>query len=112
MRGVVAELLAQLTDVDAQVVALGAVLRAPHLAQQQLLGEQLARVAHEQLEQRQLGAREVHRLAVARDAPAREVDLEVVDAHERRRGRSRAAPRRSVARTRASSSSVSNGLVT
>ena len=68
-------------------------------------------MAHEQLEQRELGAGEVHGLAVAGDAPAGEVDLESST-------RTTSAPgvgcgtRRSAARIRASSSSVSNGFVT
>ena len=69
-------------------------------------------MARELLEQRELGARQVHRLVAARHEPAGEIDLEVVDADHDRRGDRRCGTRRSAARMRASSSSVSNGLVT
>ena len=52
---------------------------------QLLLGQELARVPHEQLQQRQLGARQVHLFAGAADAAAREVDLEVVEVYQRER---------------------------
>ena len=74
---VVAELLAQLAHVHPQVVALGPVARAPHLAQQVLLREELAGIARQLLEQRELGAGEVHGLARPGHEPPGEVDLEV-----------------------------------
>ena len=46
------KLAAELGGVDPQVVALAPVAGAPYFAQQELLGEQLARVAHEDLEHR------------------------------------------------------------
>src|SRR6266566_9055727 len=57
------QLLAEVRHVDAQVVALVRVALAPHLLQQPALGEQLAGVADEQVEQGELGGREVDRLA-------------------------------------------------
>ena len=69
-------------------------------------------MAREQLEQGELGPGEVHGLAAEAHLLAHEVDLEVVDAHDRRHRRRVRAPAAASARTRASSSSVSNGLVT
>ena len=112
-RGVVAELLAQLADVHAQVVALGAVPGSPDLAQQVLLREQLARDGATSCSSSvELGAREVHGLAVAASPAAGEVDLEVVDADHGAARRGRCGTRRNAARIRARSSSVSNGFVT
>src|SRR5437667_2807192 len=85
VRGVVAELLAELTHIDAQVVALAAVALTPDLTQEVLLCQELARVADEELEQRELCARQVYGGAVEAHAPPGEVDLDAVDAHERGR---------------------------
>src|SRR5689334_19817523 len=61
---VVAQLAPELTHVDAQVVALRAVAATPHLAQEVLVGEQLAGLGRELLEQGELGPGEVHDVSV------------------------------------------------
>src|SRR3954464_13958230 len=62
---VVAELLTQLADVHAEVVALGPVPRTPYLAQQEFVCEQLPGMAHEELQERELGPGQVDRLTAA-----------------------------------------------
>ena len=56
-----AELLAQLARVDAQVVGLGVVARAPHLVEQGAVGEDPPGVAGERGEHAELLGREVER---------------------------------------------------
>ena len=86
-RGVVAEFLAQLTDVHTQVVALAAVTLTPDFAQQVFLGQQLARMAHEDLEQHASSVRVRCTTAPsASHTAAGEVDLDAVDPHERGNG--------------------------
>src|SRR5690349_12430186 len=72
-RRVVTELLAQLRDVHPQIVALGPVPRAPHLVQQVLLRQELPGIAHQLLEQHQLRAGKVHRLARPSQPPTGEL---------------------------------------
>src|SRR5580765_945657 len=62
--GVIAELPAQLTDVDAQVVALRSVPASPHAAQQVLVGEELPGLGDELVEQRELRLGQVDDVAV------------------------------------------------
>ena len=69
---VVAELLAQRSDVGAQVRRLGAVPLTPDLAQQPLMGEELAGVRDERLEQPVLRRGQAHLVRAARDEPLRE----------------------------------------
>src|SRR5215472_9910148 len=54
------QLAAQLCDVDAQVVALRLILRAPHLLQQLALGDEAAGRPDEDLQQLPLGRGEPH----------------------------------------------------
>ena len=110
--GVVAELLAQRPHVGAQVGGLGSVPLTPHLPQEPLVGEELAWVRHQRLEQPVLGRRQVHLLAVAGDESPREVDLEVPEGHAPAAAGSSGCLRRIAARARASSSSIPNGFVT
>ena len=76
-------------QVHAEVVGLLAVRRAPHLLQQLALGDELALVADEHLEQLPLDRRQVDRLAGGvDDRRGDEVDGEVVGGDDRRlRGR-------------------------
>ena len=107
---VVAELLAEGPHVGAQVGGLRAVPLAPDLAQEPLVGQELAGIRHERLEEPVLGGREVQRLAVARDEPPAEVDLERAVAHRRARAAPPGCARRIAARARASSSSIAERL--
>ena len=106
------ELAAEVGEVDAEVVALGRRGRSPHVVEQLALGDELAGVANEHLEQLPLGRREADRLAGGVEDPlGAEVDREVGGGDDRSPRRPMAA-RRTAARSRASSSSIPNGLAT
>src|SRR5438093_400746 len=72
--GVVAQLLAQLADVDAQVLGLGAVLRAPYLLQDHAVGEDPAGPAGQQLEEPELLRGEVDQSPADGDSVTGHVD--------------------------------------
>ena len=110
---VVAELAAQAVDVDAQVLGLGAVVGPPHVLEDHAVRADLAGVAGQEHEQRELPGREL-------DGPARPCGP------RDGRGRARAGPPRSpwarprrrsgarwrsATRSRASSSPIPKGLV-
>src|SRR5262245_22917668 len=90
--GTVRELAAQRTHVHPQVVALLRVAGTPYLPQQPLVGQQLARIRDERLQQRVLGLREMDRLAAERDQAATQVDLELAEANDRGRRLTALAP--------------------
>ncbi len=75
------ELAAQLVGIDAQVVGLAAVGRAPDRAQQVLLEHEVAGLAAQCLEQAPLGGGQPDLLAVHRRTTLGEVEGEVVGAH-------------------------------
>src|SRR3984957_18142152 len=77
------QLPAQLGDVDAQVVGLGAVGGAPHVLKQLLLGNQPAPVAYQDLEELPLGRREPDVRAVPDDPLRGQVDREVLRRDDR-----------------------------
>src|SRR5438309_1384894 len=73
-------LAAQVADVDLERVGGGAEVIAPHAVEDRGARQHLARMAHQQFEQQELGARELERaLAAARLVRAR-VELEVLEA--------------------------------
>src|SRR5262245_42149397 len=76
-RGIGLELASDLGEVDAQVVRLRLVLRAPDLLEQLALGDELARVADEHLDDVPLGRRQPDLGVPGADALGREVDREV-----------------------------------
>ena len=67
VRRVGLELAADPGQVDAQVVGLVLVLRAPDLLEELALGDELAGVADQHLDQVPLGGGELHLVAVAGD---------------------------------------------
>ena len=77
------ELAPHLRHEHAQVVRLVVVLGTPHLLQQLALGDELAAVAHEHLDEVPLGRREADLVAVAVHPLGREVDGEVRGLDER-----------------------------
>ena len=104
------ELLAELADHDAQVLDVDR--PAPDLADQKLVGEDLARVLHQDTEHLVFARRQVDRVVAEPDDPVDEVDREIV-----RSGTPAARPVscsrwRSAVRMRATSSFMPNGLVT
>ena len=116
VRRVGLDLLAQAPDVDGHRRGV-AVAVAPHVLEDLLAAERLARVAHEEREQLELPGGQRHHVAVPAGLAGGDVDLEVaVDVDGAvapgRRRRSGPRARRSTARTRATSSLVENGLAT
>ena len=106
------ELAAQLGEVDPQVARVGVLRPAAHRGQQRPSGDELARVAQQDLEQLPLGRGQMDPAAVGVARRLRgQVDLDVADPRPTPTG-SAAAARRVAARSRASSSSMLNGLVT
>src|SRR6266540_4207934 len=75
----VIELAPQGADVHAKVMTLLPVPAAPHLSQQPLVREELARVRDERLEQRVLGLREVNRPVRSGYQATRQIDLEFAE---------------------------------
>src|SRR6266704_4674381 len=69
-RGVLLELLPQAGNEHPQIVALVQIAVAPDLLEQISVGEQLAGIGHEQLEQGELRRREVDGLSRARHQPS------------------------------------------
>src|SRR6476469_9522361 len=86
--GVFLQFAAQLVDVDAQILRLVAVFRAPDALEEHPLRQHLARLARQFEEQLPLGRRQMHLRAVARDGPPREIDRDGPRADDRigRRG--------------------------
>src|SRR5579884_778503 len=81
--GVGLELPPELRHVHVQVVRLVAVGRAPHLAQDRPVGQQLPLVEREQPDDPELVRRQVHRLAGDGDGGLLEVDADRADLHDR-----------------------------
>src|SRR5919108_5158122 len=71
--GIIAELLAQVADVDAEVVRLTLVRRAPHLAQQLRMGDHSSRMLCQEAKNGELLARQPDLDAGEVHAPARDV---------------------------------------
>ena len=109
MGGVWFQLAAELRDVDAEVVRLGLVGGPPDLLEQLLLGDELAFVPDQHLQEMPLGGRETDGLPVGSRLLGGQVDRE---ARGSTTGASGSRPLlRSAARSRASSSFMPNGLV-
>src|SRR5215469_10928884 len=79
--GVGLELVAQRADIDAQVLDIG--LAAPHLAQDELVGQHLAGMGNQEAQQIVLARRELYLLAAHRDDPAHQIDREIAAAEQR-----------------------------
>src|SRR3954451_22355521 len=78
------QLPAQLRHVDAEVVGLLTVLRAPHLLEQLLLRHQPARMAYQDLQQVPLGRGEPYLAGPGGGPPGRQVHRERLGPHHRR----------------------------
>src|SRR3954447_16796399 len=77
VRRVVAELVAQSSDVHADVVDLVDVLPTPHPCQQGPVLQNVAGVAHEVVQELVLGRRQIQSLTAQSSFVARKVDLEL-----------------------------------
>jgi transposase len=72
------DLLAQIGDIEPQVVRLIAVLRTPHLAQELLVGHHIPGILHQVVQQPILGRAQVHPFAVHQHLASGKVDLKSV----------------------------------
>ena len=107
-----AELLAQLGDVDLDRARLAGGDEAPHRLEQLVARDHLAGAAHEIVEQIELALGEHDLAAVDVHLAGAARDRHRSDARPRRPAAGGAAARRSTALTRATSSRGENGLVT
>ncbi|GAA3121809.1 hypothetical protein GCM10020254_81320 [Streptomyces goshikiensis] len=74
------QLPAQVADVDGEGVGVRPEVLSPHQFEDQLAGEYLAGVAHEEFEQGRFGTAELQRAAPAAPGPGRRVEHEVGEA--------------------------------
>ena len=103
-------LAAEVPDVDVERVRGRAEVVAPHALEDDRSREHLARVAQEELEQRELGSRELDRASPRLHLAGPEIELEVGEAQHVVAVSSPFPARRSRARRRASSSASANGF--
>lgn len=82
--GVVLELLAQVADINAQVMTALDISRPPYLGQQLALGQHLTGVSEQHRQQAELDRRQADRLAAPGDLAPGEVDDNLAEGNHRR----------------------------
>ena len=100
----------EVADVDVERVRAEAEVVAPDALEDHRPGQHLPRVEQEELQQSELGARQLDRIAAAVHEPCRRVERDVGELEHV--ALSAGPSRRSSARRRASSSSSANGFTT
>src|SRR5579884_3694544 len=113
VRRVGLDLLAQVSDVQPNVMLFLAIFVAPNLRQQRLVRKDSARIGNQMVQQPVFGRRKLHLLALDQHLVAAEVDGEVLIDDDPGAGtKGGISARRSTAWIRESSSRWLNGLVT
>jgi hypothetical protein len=112
LEGIVFNLLAQLADEGAQVLDLFAAIGSPDGGEQLGVGHHAAGAAHQAVENVELLAGQVHRLAALGDGALDRLQADLADLDGRVFGAGRSWTRRTAVRMRAISSRVLKGLVT